>query len=118
MTEALGLAPTRTWSAGDVVAPKSVATRRYKDNGWELKVSHHRGTELTKHLESLIARLERSRFKAIRKNADAYLECEIYDYEFRRTDLSLSRKAISGLSDLGLEVDIDYYDLSHGNGEE
>ncbi len=88
--------------------------RRYTDDGWLLKAKPSRGFELTKHIEALIDQLKShvDRIASLPAAAEVYVRCDICDYEFRRTDLSLSKKAIGGIASLGADLVIDYYDLS------
>jgi hypothetical protein len=108
----LGITPTKTWLAGDLVHPPAI--HRYKDDGWVLKANYSRGVELTRYVEALIEQIKPSadRFHQLPAAVKVYVECAICDYQFRRTQLALSKKAVRGIARLGAELDIDYYDLS------
>jgi hypothetical protein len=112
VTHTLGLEPTEIWRKGDRVLRR--ATRVYKDAGGKLKGKSVQGWVLAKHVEALIKQVERraDRFASLPTDALVYVRCDICDYEFRQTDLGLSRKAVEGLAMIGAEIDIDYYDLS------
>jgi Domain of unknown function (DUF4279) len=117
ITRILGITPTNTWRVGDLVHPP--ASRAFKDNGWELQAKNSRDVELTKYVENLMAKLngKLDRFASLPAEAVMYVLCDICDHEFRRTDLSLSKKAIQGLANLGVDIEIDYYDLSGNDNE-
>jgi hypothetical protein len=108
----LDIKPTRTWRSGDLVHPPAI--RQHKDDGWELRANYSRGVELTKYVEALVDQVESKadRFHNLPPVTTVYVRCDICDYEFRRTALGLSKKAIQGIAKLGAEVDIDYYDRS------
>lgn len=118
VSEALGLRPTEVWRLGDRFPAPS--PRKHKDSGWRLKGKPVAGFNLSKHVEALVKQLEpyAERFPQLPEEASLYVQCDVCDYEFRKSNLSLSRDAVAGVSKLGAEIDIDYYDLSHGNDEE
>jgi len=112
VSEALGLRPTEVWRLGDrFPAP---APGKHKDSGWLLKGKPVAGFNLSKHVEALVKQLEpyTERFSRLPKEASLYVKCDVCDYEFRKSNLSLSRAAVAAVAKLGAEVDIDYYDLS------
>lgn len=118
VSKVLGLQPTKQWRAGEALPMPAPGV--HKDSAWLFKGKAVAGFELTKHVEALLKQIEpyMERFAHLPPDITIYISCGVCDYEFRRSNLSLSRSAIEGLAKLGAEIDIDYYDLSRADSDE
>lgn len=115
ISEALGVVPTRTWRAGEPVAPG--AANRQPTNGWLVTspvdpVNPDPDEAVTKVLNLI----PDGAFGRLPTDADVQLSVTIYGHR-ERPSLYLSNRTLAMLAAIRASLDVDTYDLSEVDSE-
>ena len=107
----IGVTPTKVWRRGEKVTPRVIKT--HQENGWALE-SPTDPTQVT--LEGSIAALvacfpDRGVFHHLPPGVQKQITCVIYAYT-ERPSVSLSAALVGAIAELGVDLDIDIYDLT------
>lgn len=116
VTAVLGIEPSTTWLAGDIV-PGTVMRR--KRNAWVLEAHEDRGTSLESQASWLLSKLPATLQELRRRSVDfgTKLSCALYVVD-ERPALILEARSIQRLAELGACLDIDLYVLPSDEEQE
>lgn len=107
----VGITPSKTWKASDLIYPK--ATIRRKQNGWsvKLKLDEKSSLYLEDHIRSVIEQLEPGWLPLIEicKKYDAEINCVIYAVGDERPAVHFDKEIVDKAAKLNAEIDIDLY---------
>jgi hypothetical protein len=110
ITQVLGVPPSKTWLAGDTVAPR--ARNVHHQSGWLLQSPLEGRVDPEASLDALLKLIpDPSSFNKLPKGCEIQATFTLYG-ETGRPSLLLSAKAIQQLAVIGASLDIDTYDLT------
>jgi len=111
ITTKVGLIPTKTWKAGDLINPKATVCR--KENGWSLKSELDESIDLEDHVRYLLQKLEPGWLPLIEicKKYYAEINCVVYAAGNERPAIHFNKDIVDKAAKLNAEIDIDLYFL-------
>lgn len=111
ITKLMKVAPTQTWLRGEPVAAN--ARNVQKQNGWQLMSQlDPTVTSMQQAIEDILDRLpDPSALKAVPSGSYLEMSCVVYSYDVRPF-LELTSGVLSRMGVLGIDLDLDIYDLS------
>ena len=106
ITNAMGLAPTRAWLAGDL-RPKTII--REKSNGWSLKIEVPPEAPMELHVEAMLKKLRSAKIsmQGIAAAVDVYVNFTIYGSA--RTGFLVDKEFSGMISALNANIDFEFY---------
>jgi hypothetical protein len=112
VTHKTGLAPSKTWRAGDLI--QKPATIRYEHSGWRLKSQLPPSAGIEEHIRWLIERLAPS-WEALKELGGRYrseFSCTVYSYGGDRPAIHFASDVLTRAADLSAAIDVDLYVMS------
>jgi hypothetical protein len=110
ITTLMGIKPTNTWKLGDSIQNTKL---RRKHDGWKLSIDKEESLDLNEKIESFLMQLESYSMplKEIyeKLNAKAEIACAIYIEDEQVPAIHFNHETIKRVSDLGAEIDVDFY---------
>lgn len=106
ITDKLGIAPTKTFRAGELIQPK--ASPRWRQNGWLLESKLHKSAELEEHIEFIFERLQPcwNILKELGQIYESAFDCAIYVYEYVPA-LCWEKNIVKKVAELNARIDVD-----------
>lgn len=111
ITASLGIAPTKTWRAGDPFDSRSGLRRRR--NGWVLGSDLEDSRDLEEHVQSVLRKFQATWPEAVRlsEQYDAEIQCVIYCYGREVPSIHFDKETVVRVAELGAGIDVDLYAL-------
>jgi len=106
ITDKLGIIPTKTFLAGDLIQPK--ASPRWKRNGWMLESKIEKSAELEEHINSVFEQLQPGwyKLKDICQIYEALIDCVVYTYEYIPA-ICFDKDIVQKAAELNAKIDVD-----------
>ena len=106
ITDKLGIAPTKTFRAGELIQPK--ASPQWRQNGWLLESKLHKSAELEEHIEFILEKLQPgwNILKELGQIYEAAFDCVVYVYEYVPA-LCWEKNIVKKVAELNARIDVD-----------
>ena len=106
ITDKLGIAPTKTFRAGELIQAK--ASPRWQQNGWLLESSLHKSAELEEHIKSICEKLQPgwNTLRELGQVCEAVFDCAVYVYEYVPA-LCLEKNIVKKVAELNARIVLD-----------
>jgi hypothetical protein len=114
ISDFVGLTPTRTTRAGELVS--DIGDYRRAFSTWELKSEGSESLPIGEHLQIILDTLKPQWAKLIElsKRYEAWFLCRVYINEAQGPEMSFNSEILKRVAELGGQIDVDVYCLAGG----